>query len=186
MKKILLAAPAFGVIAFAALFLAALGSCKKGGSSSSNNTSYHLTAHIDGTTQNFNYTLQATKISGAGVYQFAITGYTGAPSAGGQGLGLGWTNTSAGPVFGIADWYDTSHAYSISGVYLPTSTDSWEAGTNVFFAGNGASIVNHLKLNISAFDSSTVTGTFSGDFYDMGLVSSTKKTIYGDFYVQRK
>ena len=44
-----------------------------------------------------------------------------------------------------------------------------------------------MKIVITAIDSSTVKGTFSGDFYYMGDISGAKKTITnGDFYVPWK
>jgi hypothetical protein len=190
-KAILFAALAFIVI-----------SCKKGTAGNGNPSganNFHFTANIDGKSVDFPYNLWATRTTSVAANgnetSIGITGYTGAPSANPQGFGISWENLTVGPVFGVATWVDTARAFGIGGVYQPNMSvpDAYESGTNTTGQAfhDGIRITNQMKLIITAYDSSsnpaTVTGTFSGDFYDMGSVTTgAKKTIYGDFYVKFK
>ena len=53
---------------------------------------------------------------------------------------------------------------------------------------NNITITNHFKVNITSITSTTISGTFSGDFYQDGdVVNGTKLTITnGDFFVLRQ
>ena len=179
----------------AALVIGILFSCKKSNSSGSGpaisgaSSTYHLTCVIDGKATTFNAKVLGTRIIDANVTQVSVLGYTGESGSNIQSLGLTWTNTSADATFGMGTWTDTSTKYSVAGVYDITSTDAFESGTNATGQAfrDGKQITNHLKITYTLVDSSTLKGTFSGDFYDMGLIPGVKKTITdGDFWVQWK
>jgi len=178
-----------------ALALCVFVSCKKsnpssGPANSGSSNTYHLTANIDGKAQNFNFNLLADDTVILSQTQITIQGYTGTSGDNVQLFGLAWTNQSA-DTFSLGTWSDTSTQYTTVGIYYPNNADlnnAYESGTNITGqASRDGFTVNHFKLIITAKDSKTVTGTFSGDFYYQGLVSGgEKKTIYGDFYARWK
>jgi len=187
MKKALLSA---------ALVFGVLVSCKKSNNPAGGVTNFdsqHLTCAIDGVATSFNANLMATRTTTTTptypLTEIAITGYTGTSGSNIPGLGIGWSNTSANVTFGTGTWIDTSSKYAIFGIYAPISTDTWDAGTAVWQTTLGTSnkITNDLVLTITYMDSTGVKGTFSGEFFDGGLVSAAKKVITnGDFVVRWK
>jgi len=182
MKKIfLLAVLGFGVLA----------SCKKHNAAGgvTNFDSQHLTCKIDGQAFTFNANLQATRNTIGAVTTIAITGYTAQTGNNIQGLGVGWSNSPTDTIFGTGLWIDTSHLYTVFGVYDATSTDAWESGTNTTGQAtwDGITITDRFYLNITYVDSTGVKGTFGGDFYDSGTIPGTKKVITsGDFVARWK
>jgi hypothetical protein len=175
-KQLLLGALAFGILV----------SCKKTTNSHPSSNPYHLTATIDGQPQTFNQNVIGTRKILSNQTQINIQGANGPAGGVIPALSIGWANTSVNVNFGIGTWTDTSSIYTVYGVYEVTNSDLYESGTNSTgqASHDGIPITNHLKIIFTFIDSSTLKGTFSGDFYDMGTIPGTKKTITdGDFYV---
>ena len=59
-------------------------------------------------------------------------------------------------------------------------------GTSITQAASySAPLVNHMKIVITAMDSATAKGTFSGDLFLNGDFTAAKKTVTsGDFYAK--
>lgn len=171
------------------LALSVFTSCKKGSSSS---TPYHFTATIDGVTQTFNVTPMATRVNYGGRIIISIRGFNGTTPANMQTLEVDWNNILHNDTitFHTGTLSDNDPSYAISGFY-EQSPDSvqYTSGADLKYSPVGTNDPNIHQLNIviTALDSNTVKGTFSGDFYFMGDMSATKKTITnGDFYVPWK
>jgi hypothetical protein len=176
-KTALLIAVSFGLLV----------SCKKNSGSSS---SYHFTATIDGKAQTFNVSPLATRVSAFGLTEIAIDGFNGTGSSNIQVLSIGWTAEPPSTAkFGTGNWSDTSQNYATIGTYVVSTNEQYVTGSGVTGAAtvSGTKGINDLKITITSLDSTAVKGTFSGDFYFMGDISGTKKTITnGDFYVAWK
>lgn len=169
---------------FAALLLGAFISCKKNNSGSS--ASYHVTATVNGKAETFNVNDVATKVSLGGATYISITGFvTSSPT--GETLSLGLSNNAGGPAIKAGTYADTSTRYEVTGIYQSSITQQYLAGSNVFInaQGGGTPLTNHFVLVVTAIDSSSIKGTFSGDYFIAGSPGSDKKTITnGDFYVK--
>jgi hypothetical protein len=170
-----------------AVSLGLLLSCKKNSGSSN---SYHFTATIDGKAQTFNVTPLATRISAYGATEIAIEGFNGTGASNVQALSIGWTATPPSTTkFGTGAWSDTSQNYSTIGTYVVSTSEQYVSGSGVTGVAtlSGTKGINDLKIVITSMDSTAVKGTFSGDFYLMGDITGTKRTITnGDFYVAWK
>ncbi|HEV2483229.1 MAG TPA: hypothetical protein VGS79_26370 [Puia sp.] len=159
-------------------------SCKKSNSSSN----YHVTATIGDSTLTFNTSPQAFVINLAGQTDITIEGF--ASSSLTRSLALGWTNDYIpNSSFGVGTYSDTSINYGIVGTYIPGGTQEYVSGSGIYLLAesSGATIANHLKIVITAVDSTHVQGTFSGDFYYGSTITGAIKTITnGDFDVPWK
>ena len=165
--------------------LCIITSCKKSNSSGSN---YHVTATIGGTAQTFNVSPLATIISNSGYELIAIEGFSSSSSST-QSLALSWNNNVLNQSFGAATYSDTASNYGIIATYVPAFSQSYVGGSGIEATaiGTGVTIANHLKIVITAVDSTHVKGTFSGDTYYQGDISGNVKTITnGDFDVPWK
>ena len=164
--------------------LCIFASCKKSNSSSG----YHVTATIDGTTQSFNVSPVAVALNDSGYQQITIVGLSSTSSIAGS-LGVTWSNNVTTQGFGVATYTDTATSYAITGDYIPNMTSSYVSGSGMVMtaANSNVSIANHLKLVITAVDSTHIKGTFSGDFYFSGDITGAIKTVTnGDFDVPWK
>jgi len=167
---------------FAGLLLCAGISCKKSNSGSSG--SYHVTATVDGKAEKFNVNAIADKITVQGVTSLTLTGFvTNSPT--GETITLNVSTIYGRPLPIKAGTYsDTTTLYDVDGFYQTSMSDMYEAGTSISQSA-GTAIVNHFKLVITSLDSSSIKGTFSGDFIGGIGSDQPKKTITnGDFYVK--
>jgi hypothetical protein len=169
---------------FAGLLLCAGISCKK---SNSGGGSYHVTATVDGKAETFNVNVVADKITTQGVTSLSIVGFvTSSPT--GETMSLNLSTIYGHPLpIKVGTYSDTSTLFNVSGIYQTSITDAYLAGTSVFQASGSGSpaVVNHFKLVISALDSTSIKGTFSGDFFSGGGTDQPKKAITsGDFYAK--
>ena len=169
---------------FAALLLGLAVSCKK---SNSGSTSYHVTATIDGKNETFNVSPAATRTYIGGATYIAISGLATSSPTGGL-LELGLSNNPGGPAIKAGTYTDTSTIFTVTGLYQVSTSEQYAAGTVVFFGTSGGGnppLTNHFKLVITSVDSTSIKGTFSGDFFTGASTSGTKKTVTnGDFYVK--
>lgn len=167
---------------FSVLLIVLFAACKK-----SNTVSYHLTATVDGQAKTFNFNPIATKMTNSGYTFITVTGFSAA-SLNTETFTLSLHNSITGvKVFQAGTFSDTASAYAISGMYQPSITTQYVAGTGIVAQtlGTSATIANHLKLVITSIDSTSVKGTFSGDCYFNGDPTAGKKTITnGDFYAK--
>lgn len=155
-------------------------SCKK--SNSGPSSSYHMTATVNGTAKTFNIGTIATKITNGNVTLITITGFGSTTT--GEALTVTIDNGFGASTIGAGTYSDTTAKFDVGGTYLISAGQQFVAGTSVVQT-MGAVITNHLKLIITAMDSQTIRGTFSGDYYYNGDPTSSKKTITnGDFYAK--
>ena len=172
---------------FSALLVCAFVSCKKNNSASSGGN-YHFTATIDGKAQTFNVSPLAVRVTNSGVSLIGIEGFTSASSTT-QVLAVSWTNNPPNSAaFTVGTYSDTASKYAIGGNYNPSTTEAYVSGSGIESgATTNIPFANRLKIVITAVDSTTVRGTFSGVFYLNGDLTQAKKTITdGDFYVPWK
>lgn len=173
------------IISIAIISIIAFTSCKKG---SSGSNKYHVSFTVNGTNKvftgyvaaHFDTTLNTVSLTVLGAdsstafdnyFGFYLDNYTGgAPIISGQ-----YTDAMTN--------YTLLSNYTVNGV-------EHDAGQTVASEAviNNVTIANHFKATITSITSTTVSGTFSGDFYQDGdVVNGTKLTITnGDFYVLRQ
>lgn len=147
-----------------------------------------MTATIAGTAQTFNVSPLAISVSNGGLTMVSIEGFSSNSSTT-ESLAIAWTSTTPGLTFGTGTYYDTVTSYATIGTFVPSVSQSYVSGSGVtgIAAGSGVTVTNHLKIIITAVDSTSVKGTFSGDFYYMGDITGAVKTITnGDFDVPWK
>jgi len=163
-----------------AILLAGLSfSCKKSNSSDS----YHLTATIDGQAMVFNTNLTATR----GGSIIAFSGASSATSSPGEALLFALDGSSSQPSFQVGVYTDTASSVFLQATYRQTLASQYEAGTPTegTAIATGMTITNHFTLVITAIDSVSIKGSFSGDYFLNGSPANAKKTITnGDFYVK--
>ena len=155
--------------------------CKKGNSGSG----YHLTATVDGKNETFNVNAMATHPYG-GIGQIGIGGLaTSSPT--GEAVQIQLQTHSGGPAIKVGTYTDTTTQYELAGIYWVDNYHAYGAGTSMYQINlrlGSAPIVNHFKLVVTAIDSSSIKGTFSGDYYSGGSTDSARKTVTnGDFYL---
>lgn len=169
---------------FAALLLGLGISCNK---SNSGSTSYHVTATIDGKNETFNVSPAATRTYIGGATYIAVSGLATSSPTGGM-LELGLSNNPGGPAIKAGTYSDTSSVFTLNGIYQVSTSEQYAAGSIVVFGTTGGvnpPITNHFKLVITSIDSTSIKGTFSGDYYAGGSTAGAKKTITnGDFYAK--
>ncbi|MBN8855872.1 MAG: hypothetical protein BGO55_15940 [Sphingobacteriales bacterium 50-39] len=171
-------------LSFSAILLAVLSlSCNK---SHNTGSAYYIKATIDGVSKNFSGNVFATTVSNVQTNAVNINGLFS--SSDGEGFNLA-INSHAANVYitpGIYD--DTSSVYTIALTYAPSATSTLYASGNLTSdsaAHNGVTIVNHLKVAISAVTSTGITGSFSGDIFLNGNAASDKKTVTeGTFFAK--
>jgi hypothetical protein len=168
------------------LFLYGLASCKKNNSGS---PSYYLTANIDGKSQTCNVNTLATRVTQNGHSAISIQGFSdNTPNS--SSFILDWDNLNSGTAtFTTGTYYDTSGTYSTDGVYVLAPGDEYFAGTQVMaLAASLGTPIAHFTITITALDSTSVKGTFSGDFYQqISVPGGPEKSIAnGEFYVPWK
>ncbi|HEV3325066.1 MAG TPA: hypothetical protein VG052_05655 [Puia sp.] len=163
-----------------AILLAGLSFCCKKSNSSA---SYHLTATIDGQARAFNTNLTATW-AGSNI---AFSGASSATSSPGEELLFALIGSPQQPSFPVGSYPDTASGFDVQATYRQTLTSQYEAGTPT--AGTalvtGKTITNHFTLIITAIDTVSIKGTFSGDYFLDGSPANAKVTITnGDFYAK--
>jgi hypothetical protein len=163
-----------------AFLLAGLSfSCKKSNSS----TSFHLTATIDGKAETFNVNLTATRV-GANVF---FSGASSATASSDEALLFALIGSSRQPSFTVGSYQDTASSFDVQATYRQTLASQYEAGspTAGTALSTGTIITNHFTLVITAIDSVSIKGSFSGDYFLDGNPGNAKKTITnGDFYAK--
>jgi|GEM_PF-3202895 len=153
-------------------------------SGGSNTATYYIKASIDGTTTTFDVMPAATLTSAFGLTSLGLTAASSS-----QAVIVFNIGALPGKTIGPGTYTETDiSSFIIGGTYasVPGSL------TSSYTAGNGLSYDNSnpLKIVISAMDSKTVKGTFSGNFWgttSTGQTNSTKKTFSnGEFNLQIK
>ena len=162
-------------------------SCSKSGS---DDGAYHVNCNIDGVASTFNAGdfAHIDAEPGTGNRALTINGLTGINVTAGS-IGFVITNLPGGDSIAAGTYLDTSTRFEVLASYdiNVADQDDFEAGTSTYQeairAGN--TIGNHFTVNITSRTSTTVKGSFSGDFYHNGDAKGTKRSITsGDFYVK--
>jgi hypothetical protein len=163
---------------FALVLISTAMSCKKSNSGSG----YHMTANIGGTNKSFDQTppIAARQTSPGPTNVVTVTGILN--SSTGESMIL--TIFSSKDI--VAGTYTDSNAdFDVSVVYIASLVNQYYTGTSMATEAESQSITikNHFKLVISSIDARSVKGTFSGDMFDDGNVTTTPKPLTsGDFY----
>lgn len=159
------------------------GSNGGGNGGGSSNTSYHVSATIDGKSQSFTVSPIAVKINNAGLTMVTIQGAAGTNANNASIISASWTSLDPSIAFATGTYSDASTNIVVTGTYNPSIATAYISLSPTPFTTLPAG-TNHYTLTITAFDSKTVKGTFSGDVFLNGDASAAKKTLtYGDFYV---
>jgi len=168
---------------FAGLILCAGVSCKK--SSSGGSGSYHVTATVDGKAETFNVNAIGDKISTQGVTAINIAGDV-TSNVTGESITVSISTVQNNPQpIRVGTYSDTSTTFNVVGGYNKSLSESYLAGTGIYQSYSQSMTLNHFKLVITAYDSSSIKGTFSGDFVNTSNIPIVKKSITnGDFYVK--
>ncbi|MDP4150376.1 MAG: hypothetical protein Q8927_01290 [Bacteroidota bacterium] len=142
-------------------FIALLSACKK-----SSSASYSFTANVGGTSTSFNQAAYAVVEAPLGQPVIIVQGVANGQA--GKSLMLSVSNSSnTNPIVKGHAYVDTDPDWNVEGIYS-------ESGTSIFFAGNdlanaalnsGVTIAHHLTVTFTSIDSTSVKGTFSGDFF---------------------
>lgn len=167
MKKLL---PLISFLAIAAL------SCKKSGSSGS----YYIKATVNGIPKTFSTLAKASKQDTLGATVFYILGATNPSDT--ESVDLEISNSPSGKpiVAGAYSQLDYTD-FAVFGAHAFKTT--------IFGAGYVSHPANPFRITISSITGNTVSGTFSGDFYDLstGLIQSNtpfETFTNGEFRVQ--
>jgi hypothetical protein len=173
MKKIFLI-PAF--------FLLLLISCKKDGQ----DQNYYVRFSADGVSKSFTGYVFAHEEVISGYTTLAVNGAT-SPTSFDDYMGFYIDNfpTAAAILPGI--YLDNSPDYTLLSTYNINGLE-YEAGETVAenAINDGITIANHFTVNITEKTSTTIRGTFSGDFYfEADVQNGDKITITnGEFYAK--
>jgi hypothetical protein len=171
MKKILLS------MALISVFM----SCKKSNSSSGP----HMTANVGGTAKTFNTSVLATKLGSGGAMAITVAGFASSNKT--EAFTLQLDNLSSGDAITAKTYADTSSGYNITCTYINSSLGQY-IGNNVTWndaLAVGVTVKNHTKVVITSIDSTSISGTFSGDLFPNADVSQTPTTVTsGDFYAK--
>jgi hypothetical protein len=154
-------------------------SCKKNNSSKS----FHLVATIDGKAETFNVNLTATK-AGTDVF---FSGASSATAASGEVLLFALIGSPGHPSFPVGSYSDTTSNIDMQATYRQALDSQYEAGTPTAATALATTtpIINHFTVVITAIDSVSIKGSFSGDYFLDGVPGNAKKTITnGDFYAK--
>lgn len=156
------------IIALIALVIVA--SCNK-----ENDTDYYLRFKANGVDKSLSGYVFAHKETTGGFTSLTILGATSATTFTDY-LGLYLDNTpNSSTVFTTGTYGDVSANYSLLSTYTSNSPD-YEAGEEVASEAALHSVtINHLQLTITSMDNETISGTFSGDYYEDGNVQTGTK-----------
>lgn len=161
------------VLAFFLLF-----SCQKARQNVTSPYYIHLT--IDSVSRDFSSDAKADMVTIGPIFNFGITGHpTPDPNAENLRL-LIWNSPSNRPlVTGTYGQPDTN--FILDGMYNPGSS-------YIYSAGDDLSPPIPLSITIDSIDSSTVKGSFRGEFYGhyagSSILGPEKKTLTGQFYLK--
>jgi hypothetical protein len=162
-----------------AIFLSLLAipllfSCNK---TSSDPSSYHLTASVDGSSKSFNTAVVAIRDSTAGSSIVQVTGILSPIT--GEAMNISITSGAKKVIVGT--YSDNDPDFDVEVEYVANAGAIYFAGSTL----SGSAVTNHLKLVITSMDATSIKGTFTGDFYLASIVPGSKKTITsGDFYAK--
>ena len=159
------------------LSVSVLFSCKKSSPAAS-----HITCTIDGTAKTFNGGVTATRTVDNGITTISISGINAADNQ--SSFTISVDNRPGGVTIYPGTFSDSTVDFGITGLY---------ATSQYFLAGrqvkqdadiDGVIIANHMKLEITVLDNTSIKGTFSGDFFNSTDMSSKKTITNGDFYAK--
>ncbi|MBS1663849.1 MAG: hypothetical protein JST68_22580 [Bacteroidetes bacterium] len=144
-------------------------------------TGYYIKFSMDGATKTFKTNAMAIVTTNSGATNLAMVANAATTSLEGINITIGGSTSGNAIVPGTYS-EDGSPNFLVAGVYNPGSTSI------IYSAGLHASTGNPLKIVISDISTSTVKGTFGGDFWysQVGSLptSSDKKVLSnGEFYL---
>lgn len=152
--------------------------CKK----SSSNPTYYMNATVGGVAKTFDQQPVVTNQVGLGFTTVTIT--ADADPTTGESMVLSLDNIPSGAPVVAGTYSDSSTLFNVTAVYSQNASSEYLAGTNVFQAAKGTSLVinNHFKLVLNTFTNTTISGTFSGDFFSSANSSAAPITITGGVF----
>lgn len=159
------------------------GDTTSSGSNSTTTSSYYIKASMDGVAKTFNVGAMGLETDLSGLTMLDITGLaSSASNLESIGITINNSGNSKPIVSGSYSELETD-GFIVGAAYNPGST------TIVYGTGLYPDTINPLKVTITAIDSKTVKGTFSGDFYYTNTLTDSvgpgKKTFTnGEFNVQ--
>lgn len=165
------------LIAIAGLFLV---SCSKEksfetstGSPGGGNTTYYITAKINGTLTTFNVN-DVAKITdfGSGLKSLSITGSASSDPSSLKGIDLSINFFNIAPAVGTYAADSSSTDYMTAGIYNPDSS------MVVYTTGVSANSALPLTITLTKLDNTVVEGTFKGAFYKTDISSGTSSADY--------
>jgi hypothetical protein len=150
-----------------------IASCKK----SSSTPSYSMSATVAGTSKNFNVIPPvAQKVTSGNITTINITGILSTST--GESMLISLDNSNGGGPIVAGKYADSSSLYNVSGTYIVNLATQFEAGSLVWNLATGSGVtINHFVLNITSINSTSIQGTFSGDFFSNGDPSAAVKSV---------
>jgi len=168
------------LIAVAGLFII---SCSKEksfetstGAPGGGNTTYFITAKINGKLTTFNEN-DVAKITdfGSGLKSLSITGSASSNPTSLQGIDLSINFFNIAPAVGTYAADSSATDFMTAGVYNPDSA------TVVYTTAASASSVSPLSITITKLDNNEVQGTFKGAFYRTDISTGSTSSDYLTF-----
>jgi hypothetical protein len=158
------------------------GSCKK----ETGDENYHVSFTVDGINKTYTaHVLGHLDTTGAYI-SLTILG-ADSPTSFDNYMGIYLDNSPGNGSVTATTYTDNSANFSLVTTYARNGID-YESGQSVALdaVSSGVTITNHFKMIITSMTSTTIKGTFSGDYYTNGNTQTgTKlKITNGDFYVK--
>jgi hypothetical protein len=171
------------ILSFIALFcIVLLVSCSK----EKGNDNFHVSFKVDGTDKTFTGYVVAHRDTITGFYTLEVIGATTMTSFGDY-MGIYINNDPGHGNFNPGDYKDNSATFTVLANYVNNSI-SYDAGQSIAqdAVSYNVTIAHPFKVTITDINTSTIRGTFSGDFYKDGDVQGSAKVYItnGDFYAK--
>jgi hypothetical protein len=172
-------------IFYALVIVTLFNSCSRG---NNNDGDYYFRFKVNGVERSFTgFVVEHHGVPVAPYVEHEIIGGNSQATLNDNNMGFYWNNDPGLGSLTTGVYHDLGTTYTLLAAYYINGI-SYEAGQSM--AENAAThsiTINHFSVNITSMSSSTMRGTFSGDFFQDGdVVSGTKLTITeGEFYVKR-
>ena len=149
-------------------------------------TNYHLSCSIDGVAMTFNVNSGAVEINDNGNWLLGMGGIN-ADSANAATLAIGVYATQPGMKVPAGSYTDNGTSFQLISTFSDVYNQvDYNAGQEIYDIAQdaGATIANHLQVQVTELTDKIVRGKLSGDYYEASEIEgSIKRITNGEFYL---
>lgn len=147
---------------------------------------YHLSCSIDGVAMTFNVNSGAVELNDNGSWLLGFGGIN-ADSANAATLAIGIYATQPGIKVPAGTYTDNGTSFQLMSTFSDVFNQvDYNAGQEMYNIAQaaGATIANHLQVQVTELNDKFIRGKFSGDYYESSEIEgSIKRITNGDFYL---